>query len=768
MDARVALEIRADGLGADLAALGELGNRVLFQLEAAEVVGEVQHAAGCQPRHRRTQQAQLLALHVEVVGAGGVGEGRRVAEDHVVLAALGFQPLDRIGLHQLVAAAAHAVECKVVGAPLQVGAGQVDAGGRCRASHRRFHAGHAGVAEQVEETLATRLLGHLPAQRAVIEEQAGIQVVEQVDPQQRVVLAHQHELAALLEATVLAAALAALARFQRHLLRRHREHLARGRQQFVAAAAHVGIGDRRRCGVFLHVQEGAALAAVFLVDVDGRRVFGQVGVIGAEAAHVLARAPALELLQVLAQPVGHHLRAFAQLARLAIMLACRHRDRVANDQRALDGTVEQLVGLARAQAGGEGQFGIAAQQAGAPLRHRALERIAEPAVQRRIGGQALVIGGIAHHAAGFLRRQLQVGHVAHAEPDGLGHAGFLGILLGRADRLRVDVAAVDHLLQRGAANALAFTRLGNQLAPLRLVETAPAAGRDAAVALQAGGDVGGHQRAFDQQRATAAHRVEQAAAFGVDLRPAGAQQHRRGQVFLQRRIVLRQPPAALVQRATAQVDGNGGAALAQRQVDAHVGELHVHRRPLHALPAQVVHHRVLDPLRGKARVGDALAGNVRVHRQGQFGVDVLFPRHRQHALVQRAFVRAIEFGQRPQHAAGQPRPQHHPLRIAQFAFGIDPGNGGGGLGQAQCQQLIGQQVFQALGAGDEEFHGGSHRQRQHAGPAIVRGRLDCRPQAGIKGRAAGPRTRRRRLPRGCPGGGRHRPAATAPHVPAPS
>src|SRR5690606_20006205 len=109
VDAGVALEVRRDGRGTDLLAFGELRHRVRIQPEAAEVVGEVQHPALGQPRHRRTQQAHVLALHVEVVGAGGVGEGRRVAEDHVVAAALGFQPGQRVALHQPVRGAAHAV-----------------------------------------------------------------------------------------------------------------------------------------------------------------------------------------------------------------------------------------------------------------------------------------------------------------------------------------------------------------------------------------------------------------------------------------------------------------------------------------------------------------------------------------------------------------------------------------------------------------------------------------------------------------------------------
>src|SRR5690606_38537662 len=40
------------------------------------------------------------------------------------------------------------------------------------------------------------------------------------------------------------------------------------------------------------------------------------------------------------------------------------------------------------------------------------------------------------------------------------------------------------------------------------------------------------------------------------------------------------------------------------------------------------------------------------------------------------------------------------------AGGVDAGDGGGGLFAAERGELVGKQVFQALGAGGEEIHGG--------------------------------------------------------------
>ncbi len=134
---RVALEIRTDGACGDLAALGEFGDGVLFQLEAAEVVGEVQHATRCQPGHRRPQQLHLFALHVEIIGAGGV---EKVGGSQKITSYWPRSPSSQA------IASAWTSRCwlppcpfsKVVVAPLQVGGRQVDAGGAGGTGHGAY------------------------------------------------------------------------------------------------------------------------------------------------------------------------------------------------------------------------------------------------------------------------------------------------------------------------------------------------------------------------------------------------------------------------------------------------------------------------------------------------------------------------------------------------------------------------------------------------------------------------------------------------------
>src|SRR5690606_41308544 len=62
VDAGIAGEVPGDGVGGNVLAAGEPGHGVGVEAEAAEVVAEVQHAAGREPGHRRAQQAHVLAL----------------------------------------------------------------------------------------------------------------------------------------------------------------------------------------------------------------------------------------------------------------------------------------------------------------------------------------------------------------------------------------------------------------------------------------------------------------------------------------------------------------------------------------------------------------------------------------------------------------------------------------------------------------------------------------------------------------------------------
>ena len=94
----MAREIRANGRRRDVFHDRERGHLLLVQAEAAEVVGKIQHAIAREPGNSRLQQAHMIALDVEIAGALGIGEGRRIAEHQVVFPAIGFEPGQGIGL----------------------------------------------------------------------------------------------------------------------------------------------------------------------------------------------------------------------------------------------------------------------------------------------------------------------------------------------------------------------------------------------------------------------------------------------------------------------------------------------------------------------------------------------------------------------------------------------------------------------------------------------------------------------------------------------
>src|SRR6185295_2211520 len=77
------------------------------------------------------------------------------------------------------------------------------------------------------------------------------------------------------------------------------------------------------------------------------------------------------------------------------------------------------------------------------------------------------------------------------------------------------------------------TRFVDEALPQLSIVTAPANDTEVA-AQQARCDVESHHRGFDDERARAAHRIDELARLR-DCRPATAQQHRRRKIFLQRR-----------------------------------------------------------------------------------------------------------------------------------------------------------------------------------------------------------------------------------------
>ncbi|MNT04999.1 hypothetical protein D3C72_1396010 [compost metagenome] len=132
-----------------------------------------------------------------------------------------------------------------------------------------------------------------------------------------------------------------------------------------------------------------------------------------------------------------------------------------------------------------------------------------------------------------------------------------------------------------------------KLFPQRRYVTKPG-GEAPLLATQVWRHIGGDHCCFDEERTDTAHRVSQRAAFSGNARPAGTDQDRRREVFLQRCSALLQAIAALVQAVAGQVEGENRFAAIQTQVNAQVRVELVDRRTVALRRTQFVDDGVFD------------------------------------------------------------------------------------------------------------------------------------------------------------------------------
>ena len=319
MDLGVALEVLGNRALRDVCDLDAGAGELLdVGLKAAQVAREQAHAVCREQAGDADEQLGVVALDVEDVAAHalGVGERGRVAEDEVpavVRVALLRDPTYDVGLDKLVVAAREAVALHVALGPVQVGAGEVDRRGVLGAAVRRVARRRARVGKQVEEALgAQRLLGHLAhagAHVSVVEEQARVEALGEVDLEREAALVHEVRPGGKCEAVavaaallglalvgVLRAALGAAAHAQGDVAGVH-AHDARGDGEHVEqAAVRELVIDVLGRGVLLHDEPSgmgvcAAGLLACLIQVDGDGVVGEVCVIDAVARDVLAPRP---------------------------------------------------------------------------------------------------------------------------------------------------------------------------------------------------------------------------------------------------------------------------------------------------------------------------------------------------------------------------------------------------------------------------------------------------------------------------------------------
>ena len=538
-----------------------------------------------------------------------------------------------------------------------------------------------------------------------------------------------------------------------------------------AAAQHAGAagwrGRLRRLGA-------GVLRRVLPVRV-GRAVGGRCGLLGAAVAARLRlrrrlrepgprRPRACAAASTSARRRGR--RAHRSGARLRVMSAVATSQ---NESVASSGPLRSVVSRTTRRPAARGLVAAPGEQGGVPageLAAQALPELRREGLGVFAASQALAVGEVGRDDAAGRGRQ-QLAHVAAADRDDVRQACLLDAGARHVHGAGVVVAAGDRLAGRRRREAAqpgraALARFADELVPGcgvvaepageaeagwgRRLLLARAAARVAAPgpvvtapvrrlarpsglvrgdrrpprhrrslafgAEQAGRHVGRDHGRLDGQRARPAERVQQAAPRRGLLRPRRVQQHRGGQVLLERRLDLHPvgAVAAPVQAVAAQVQRDGHLAVAEVAVDAHVRALRVDGRARPVVPgAELVDDGVLDAHGPVPGVADRVAGAGEVDDQGAVRVQVGVPVHAQGGGVQLVPVGRGARDERQQHASREAGPQAHAIGGLQLALERHAGAGLARVLDAEAAQLAGQERLHAAGYGDEE--GVSHPAR---------------------------------------------------------
>ncbi|MNI15554.1 hypothetical protein D3C73_688540 [compost metagenome] len=225
--------------------------------------------------------------------------------------------------------------------------------------------------------------------------------------------------------------------------------------------------------------------------------------------------------------------------------------------------------------------------------------------QARLVAQTLAVWWVADHQAFLVlvRTRLEGRDFTLVDLDPLTEAGTLDVVAARLNQARVGFVTANPQRRLGQAGGGAFGGFFVEFFPQRRYVTEPG-GEAPLLATQVRRHVGGDHGGFHQERADAAHRVGQSAAFGRDTGPAGTDQDGGREVFLERRRTLLQAIAALVQAVTGQVKRQNGFATIQAQVNAQVRVELVDGRTVALRGAQFVDDGVLDLQRAEVGVVD--------------------------------------------------------------------------------------------------------------------------------------------------------------------
>ena len=325
--------------------------------------------------------------------------------------------------------ATEAIKLEIAGRPIEIGVGHINRGRGDGAAGRRMNRGRSGIGKQVEEAFTAGALTDQGASQAMIQEQAGIQIIVKIHPKLQAIFLDDMELAGLRLLFILCRALLPFAYLETQLLRRYlqnRQGSRHGVNQPTLRSDGVDSGRRR---VFLHVDPQFAFARI---EVDGHGIFRKIGIVKPVAGNSALPGPAAQMLEILAQAVGEHRgtalgeihgpRLAEQPSSFTFRLAEGTSLMRGKKAVLIDLEIEQLARqraiVERVLSGGayaelERHFRIAGEHAGPPTAKIFTQGLADFPVERLQGGfvaQAFAIGRIDdQQAVGLTRSRLAHG-----------------------------------------------------------------------------------------------------------------------------------------------------------------------------------------------------------------------------------------------------------------------------------------------------------------------------------------------------------------------
>ena len=396
-------------------------------------------------------------------------------------------------------ATTQAVQPQVTLSPLQVGTRHINRRGATRTAQSGMNAGTAGVGEQVKEILTFTHLAQHAARNTVIEEQTGIKIVCQVDPQARVVLAYLNEFTLLIHLLILVLPFLALTGFQHQFIWRDfqdRQRCGNDIEQTLTCFLRI---DRLRRSVFLNHDP-------LTVTVHCNVVFRQVSIIQAIAFNSFLTSPFFQLLDILAQAIGIIFRDRGWLAVRSGL--CN----VIVFLYAIQRTVFRFELLISTQLQAAEQIRRGTEQRQVPAAKLVFHRTAQQAMQgnqRRFAIQTFAVGRVTDHRTIRSLRQwiTQFGDIFNVKCHQIGNTCAAGVTTRFFNHARIAVGAIE--VRSIVSKPLTRTHLsfGFNLLPDGFIVLCPTA-KAPVPAMQARRAIGCPHRRFNQQRAGAAHRIE--------------------------------------------------------------------------------------------------------------------------------------------------------------------------------------------------------------------------------------------------------------------